>query len=105
MKLIFRATRVNLRLHCSLSSRRRRATDEELVTLDKGLMMEALQGGQQELEQVNSITPPSQPINQSVRPQSPCFAPPLEMLAALLTSVLYPFCLSALKLRGHLTFM
>jgi len=54
VKLIFQATTVNLQLHCSVAGRRRRAT-EELVTLDKGLMTEALQAGQDTLEQVRII--------------------------------------------------
>jgi len=56
VKLIFLAARVNLQLHCSASGRsRRQATDT--VVLNKTLMTEALQGGQQALEQVNNINP------------------------------------------------
>ena len=55
LKLIFYATRTNLLLHCSTTARRKRATDDELVVLDKGLMTEALQAGQTILEQVGDM--------------------------------------------------
>ena len=55
LKLIFYATRINLLLHCSTTARRKRATDDELVVLDKGLMTEALEAGQTILEQVGDM--------------------------------------------------
>jgi len=53
MKLIFTATRSDIRLHCSAGSRRKRATDD-VVTLDKDLMNEAMKDGLAQLEQVRS---------------------------------------------------
>jgi len=53
--MIFYATRTNLLLHCSTTARRKRATDDELVVLDKGLITEALQAEQTSLEQVSDV--------------------------------------------------
>jgi len=53
--MIFQATTTNLQKHCRVTSRRKRdaaAAEEELVTLDKQLMTEALLAQQSTLEQV-----------------------------------------------------
>ena len=53
IKLIFQATVANVDAHCgtSASSRKKRAT-EELTTLPNGLMTEAMQAGQESMENV-----------------------------------------------------
>jgi len=52
IQLIFRATVTRLHQNCRVGSRRRR---EELVTLDKHLMFEALQAGLDSLDQVSAL--------------------------------------------------
>lgn len=70
VKLIFLATRVNLLAHCRVGGRTRRA-GHDLVTLDKGLMTEALSAQQATLDQMLNTTsnmtssPDRPPVNET----------------------------------------